>query len=171
MNGMKFDGGKPRMELLPPDAIRQLAWVLTYGAEKYEPQNWQKVPDGKTRYVGSLLRHVLSHMGGELLDPENGLPHLAEAGTCVLFLLHLLRDELPATYDFRDVAAKWAAERAKAKGDPLEKELAPLPTREPNRWITPCSSCGSTEVGVDRVIGDKKAPICVTCYFKTHVKS
>ena len=37
--GVKFDGDKPRMDLLDACAIEQLAQVLTFGASKYAAQN------------------------------------------------------------------------------------------------------------------------------------
>ena len=39
--GRKFDGGKMRWDLLPYDAVEKIVDILTYGAEKYDPNNWQ----------------------------------------------------------------------------------------------------------------------------------
>lgn len=33
--GLKYDSGKPRLDLVPPEAVMALGYVLTYGAEKY----------------------------------------------------------------------------------------------------------------------------------------
>ena len=41
MTGLKFDSEKPRMDLLPPKAIFEVAKVLGFGAEKYGPENWR----------------------------------------------------------------------------------------------------------------------------------
>ena len=41
MTGLKFDSEKPRMDLLPPKAISEVAKVLGFGAEKYGPENWR----------------------------------------------------------------------------------------------------------------------------------
>ena len=32
MNGLKYDDGKPRLDLVPPEAVMALGRVLTYGA-------------------------------------------------------------------------------------------------------------------------------------------
>jgi len=38
--GRKFDGGKLQYGLLPPLALKATVEILTFGAEKYEPDNW-----------------------------------------------------------------------------------------------------------------------------------
>jgi hypothetical protein len=84
--GRKFDGGKPRYGLLPPLAMKATAEVLTFGAEKYEPDNWKYVPESKTRYFDALERHVWAWKMGEQTDPESGMHHLAHALCCLMFL-------------------------------------------------------------------------------------
>lgn len=84
--GRKFDGGKPQYGLLPPLALRATVDVLTFGAEKYEPDNWQRVPDSKRRYFDALQRHLWQWKEGEQTDQESGLPHLAHAMCCLMFL-------------------------------------------------------------------------------------
>ena len=56
--GMKFDGGKLQYSLIPPETTRALAQVLTFGAQKYAPNNWQLVENGETRYLDALYRHL-----------------------------------------------------------------------------------------------------------------
>lgn len=85
--GRKFDSGKPRMSLIPPYAAESIAKVLTIGAEKYAPDNWKYVEGREWRYMDALYRHLNAHMKGEKNDPESGLPHLAHAGCCLVFLL------------------------------------------------------------------------------------
>ena len=84
--GRKFDGGKLEYGLLPPLALEETVKVLTFGAQKYERDNWQKVPDAKRRYFDALQRHVWSWKQGEQLDPESGIHHLAHAMCCLMFL-------------------------------------------------------------------------------------
>jgi len=43
MNGVKYDSGKPDYTLLPLDALEQVVEVLTFGAAKYDRDNWKKV--------------------------------------------------------------------------------------------------------------------------------
>ena len=85
--GRKFDQSKPRMELLPPLATLEVAKVLTFGAQKYEPNNWKYVPDAANRYTAGALRHIFATMAQEQLDPESGLDHLAHAICCLMFIL------------------------------------------------------------------------------------
>jgi hypothetical protein len=84
--GRKFDGGKLEYGLLPPLALKEVVKVLTFGAQKYERDNWQKVPDSKRRYFDALQRHVWSWKEGEQLDAESGIHHLAHAMCCLMFL-------------------------------------------------------------------------------------
>jgi hypothetical protein len=84
--GRKFDGGKLEYGLVPPLALKSLAEVLTFGAQKYERDNWQKVPDSKRRYFDALQRHVWAWKEGEKFDTESGLHHLAHAMCCLMFL-------------------------------------------------------------------------------------
>jgi hypothetical protein len=84
--GLKFDTGKIRVDLLPVRALLSVAEVMTFGAQKYGANNWQNVTP-RARYYGAALRHLWARALGERLDPESGLPHLAHAGCCVLFML------------------------------------------------------------------------------------
>lgn len=83
---MKFDTGKLRYSLIPPVATEALAKVLTYGAKKYKPNNWQKAEDF-SRYTDALYRHLEAWRGGQEFDEESGLSHLSHALTNVAFLL------------------------------------------------------------------------------------
>lgn len=87
--GRKFDGGKPQYGLLPLNALEENVKVLTVGAQKYEPDNWKRVPDGKRRYFDAALRHLFAFKRGEERDPETGLHHLAHALCCIQFILDL----------------------------------------------------------------------------------
>jgi hypothetical protein len=84
--GRKFDGGKLEYGLLPPHALKETVKVLTFGAQKYERDNWQKVPDSKRRYFDALQRHLWAWKEGEEVDPESGIHHLAHAMCCLMFL-------------------------------------------------------------------------------------
>lgn len=84
----KYDTGKPRYGLIPPLAEEELAKVLTFGAEKYEPDNWRKVDD-LSRYVDATLRHISAYRKGSSFDDESGLHHLAHAMCCLAFITEL----------------------------------------------------------------------------------
>ena len=84
--GRKFDGNKLEYGLLPPLALEETVKVLTFGAQKYERDNWQVVPDSKRRYFDALQRHVWAWKQGEQIDTESGIHHLAHAMCCLMFL-------------------------------------------------------------------------------------
>ena len=87
--GIKYDGEKPRMHLLPPKAIIEVAKVLTFGANKYDEENWKKLENLQSRYTSGALRHIFAHMDGEDLDSESNVSHLAHAICCLLFKLEI----------------------------------------------------------------------------------
>ena len=89
LQGMKFDQGKPRPELLPPLALMEISKVLAFGAQKYSAGNWRKVRGWRWRYTGAVLRHMFLYMSGNQVDSESGLSHLSHAGCDLLFLLEL----------------------------------------------------------------------------------
>lgn len=85
--GVKYDNGKPQWSLLPFRALTQVVEVLTYGAKKYAPDNWKKVPDARRRYIDAGFRHFTAYASGETRDPETGKHHLAHAICCLLYLI------------------------------------------------------------------------------------
>lgn len=93
--GRKFDGGKLQYGLVPPHALEEMVKVLTFGAQKYEPDNWKRVPDGKRRYFDAAMRHLWAYKRGEEFDPETGIHHLAHALCCINFILDLDLDPTP----------------------------------------------------------------------------
>ncbi|WP_277268288.1 dATP/dGTP diphosphohydrolase domain-containing protein [Pantoea septica] len=89
MTGKKFDGGKPRISLVPLKQFWLVIDVLEFGARKYAEDNWKRVAGARVRYFDAAMRHISSWWNGEKADPETGLPHLAHAICCLLFLMWL----------------------------------------------------------------------------------
>jgi len=85
MDGVKYDNDKPRWSLLPWDVVEQIVKVLTFGAKKYEDNNWKKVQQAEDRYESAMHRHLFAHKSGKWLDDESRLPHLAHAACCLIF--------------------------------------------------------------------------------------
>ena len=84
--GAKHDTSKTRYDLVPVEAIEEIARVLTFGSQKYGDRNWEKgIKYG--RVFAACMRHLWAWWGGEEKDKESGLHHLAHAGCCVFFLL------------------------------------------------------------------------------------
>lgn len=96
MTGVKYDGGKVRMDLLPPELIFAVAEILTFGAAKYADRNWEKgMKWGKV--FAALMRHMWAWWGGKTttktnflfgdLDLETARSHLWHAACCIAFLI------------------------------------------------------------------------------------
>lgn len=82
---------KPRLELVPWAAVTEIAEVLTFGAEKYDANNWCRGARWG-RYFAALCRHIFAWWSGEERDPETGKSHLAHAGCCLFFLMEYQRN-------------------------------------------------------------------------------
>lgn len=91
--GQKHDTKKPRWDLLPWEAQSQIVDVLTFGAEKYGPDNWRDLPFARRRYAAAAFRHIVAWLKGERQDPESGLHRLAHAACFILFLLEMDTNE------------------------------------------------------------------------------
>ena len=91
--GLKYDDGKARFDLIEPEFEEDIANILTMGANKYAPNSWQHVEDGKNRYYAALRRHLNAWRKGEKIDRESGMSHLAHAACNVMFLMHFEREE------------------------------------------------------------------------------
>ncbi len=87
MEGVKYDGGKDRWDLLPWEEVRSVVRVLTLGAEKYDDDNWKKVANSRNRYFAAAQRHITAWWDGERWDQESGIHHLAHAICCLLFAM------------------------------------------------------------------------------------
>lgn len=67
----KHDQGKTQYNLIPPQVLKLLADQLTFGAQKYRPDNWKK--GDKERYYDALMRHMQAMRMGERHDDEGRL--------------------------------------------------------------------------------------------------
>jgi hypothetical protein len=91
--GIRYDEGKVRLDLIPPEWVWGLGQVLTKGAEKYEVRNWEKGM-AWSRIVGSLLRHLYKFLAGNRYDKETGCHHMAMVAWNALALM---------SYDLRKI--------------------------------------------------------------------
>jgi hypothetical protein len=83
----KADSGKLPFHLLPWKPIEHIVAVLDFGAKKYSEGGWKQVPRKRDRYFSAAIRHLVKYWGGEVLDSESGLPHLAHAACNIIFLM------------------------------------------------------------------------------------
>lgn len=91
--GLRFDTGKNQLELIPPEWVWALGDVLTRGAAKYAPRNWERGM-AWSKMIGCSLRHIYKFAMGERYDPETGCHHLAMGAWNLLSLM---------TYDLRGI--------------------------------------------------------------------
>lgn len=92
----KDDGSNPKdllgvlklpLRYIPAPALAFLSKVMELGATKYGPFNWRKTKVKRTVYLEAAIRHILSALDGEDLDPESGQPHEAHAMACMAIVL------------------------------------------------------------------------------------
>jgi hypothetical protein len=99
--GLRFNKGKLRMDLTPPEWEWALADVTTQGSKKYAARNWEKGMDWSTM-VGCMKRHINKFLAGERYDGKDfnleegttGCHHLAMVAWNALALM---------SYDLREL--------------------------------------------------------------------
>ena len=84
--GLRHDTGKVRLDLLPPEWEWALGQVMTAGAAKYEPRNWEKGM-AWSKVLGPMRRHIVKWLAGETHDAETGCHHLAMVAWNALALM------------------------------------------------------------------------------------
>jgi len=87
---LKRAENKPQIQLLPVDALMEVARVISHGAGKHGANSWRDEPTPWTERFGSMLRHTYAALNGQDVDPDTGADgcyHLAEAIAQGLFLL------------------------------------------------------------------------------------
>lgn len=75
-----------RYDLIPVDALRQVAEHYGRGAEKYADNQWRKSYEWSKSYA-ALQRHATQFWGGEDFDEETGSNHMAAVAWHALALL------------------------------------------------------------------------------------
>lgn len=75
-----------RFDLLPVDALRQVAEHYGKGASKYADHNWRRGYEWSKSYA-ALQRHATQFWGGEDVDEETGSHHMAAVAFHALALL------------------------------------------------------------------------------------
>lgn len=100
--GLRFNEGKLRHDLVHPKALEGMVKVLTMGAEKYAPRNWEKGMEW-SKVLASMKRHISAIEQGEDFDPESGLRHIDHV-QCNAHFLSAYYDIAPH-YDDRPIRA------------------------------------------------------------------
>ncbi len=84
--GIKFDEDKIMMDLIPTELLEEVGKVLTHGAKKYEPRNWEKGMSWRRVYA-ALQRHLWVWLKGETMDKDSKISHLSHAACNIAFLI------------------------------------------------------------------------------------
>lgn len=91
--GLRFNEGKRRFDLIPPDGLAALADLFTRGAAKYAERNWEKGMK-YSNVLGSLERHLQDWKAGSDRDAETGALEMIHVAWNALVL---------ATYQLRGI--------------------------------------------------------------------
>lgn len=92
----KHDHGKLRYDLIPAEALEEIAKVFTHGAATYGDWNWAQGMD-TDRFYAALFRHLMDWRQGRRTDPDSRLRQLAQVATNAIFLLcYELKEETDA---------------------------------------------------------------------------
>jgi hypothetical protein len=99
--GGKKGQKRARFDLVPSEALWELAEHYGYGATKYDDHNWRKGYAWSLSFA-ALQRHAWKFWAGEDVDPESGSHHLAAVAFHALALLtfahtHPEKDDRPLT--------------------------------------------------------------------------
>lgn len=95
-SGTKHDSGKPRISLIPKEALFETANAFGFGAEKYGTHNF-KGGIKMSRLLDAALRHIVKYADGEDMDDENpNTTHLghAMAALSMAIYMHFNKPEL-----------------------------------------------------------------------------
>ena len=87
---VKHDQGKPRMSLVPPNALEQVAKAMSDGAVKYSDDNYLKGGFSHRRLIDAALRHINAHLQGFDMD-ISGNTHLSHAAASILMLMEAIK--------------------------------------------------------------------------------
>lgn len=99
-SGRKKDAEKLRMDLIPLEAVKGIARVLTKGAVKYGDWNWANGMSW-SRVIAALERHLMSFKERDDIDSEWGLHHLDHVLANVAFLRHYVTYQKYHQFDDR----------------------------------------------------------------------
>lgn len=93
LDAAKRDAGKPRLSLVPPQIIFDIAQVREYGNRKYgSADNWKEVE--LQRYIDALYRHMLAFVeDNRSRDAESGIEHYKHMACNMAFICQLMKQE------------------------------------------------------------------------------
>ena len=101
--GKKFDGAKPRMDLMPHEFNIGVSKAFTFGAEKYDAHNFKNGLE-MSRLLAAAKRHIELELAGVKIDKESGLEHwmLAGASLAMYSFMKTHRPEMDDRYKYTE---------------------------------------------------------------------
>ena len=88
--GTKYDGAKAPLDLIPYEALEEIARVLAAGETKYGTANWSNGIEMR-RLLSAAMRHMGQFNSGEDYDEETKTLHLANAACNLLFAIWMYK--------------------------------------------------------------------------------
>lgn len=88
--GLKYDQGKPDLSILPIEALEAMAAAFTYGAKKYQRNNFKKGIE-VNRTLAAALRHIYAKLNKQDFDIESGVDHLGHALAAIAMAIYTLK--------------------------------------------------------------------------------
>ncbi len=95
MEFIKNDENKPRWDLLPLNVIEEVVKVATFGATKYNDNNWKIGLDNPNtreetmkRYFAAAMRHITKAQSGKVFDKESKCRHYSAAIFSLMTLIY-----------------------------------------------------------------------------------
>ena len=126
--GLRYNSDKLRYDLQHPVAIEGLVRVLTKGAKKYAPHNWERGMKW-SNILQSLKRHLAAIESGEDYDNETGELHIDHLQCNAHFLSayykiypqgddrnHSYLEDVKIGLDIDEVLADWIGDWTSMKG-------------------------------------------------------
>ena len=90
--GLRCNKGKLKWSYVHFKSLEPMVRVLMFGAQKYEPFNWQKGLK-KEEILESAMRHLTKLIDGEENDPESGLSHIGHLMCNCMFYEYMNKNE------------------------------------------------------------------------------
>jgi len=91
---LRFNEGKLDWTLVNFDSLEPLVAAMTYGATKYERNNWMNECEDPNQHIQSAFRHLVAMASGETYDKESGVRHSG----------HLLANMMMYNYHTKNIA-------------------------------------------------------------------
>jgi len=97
--GLKDNNWKSRVELIKPNFLLEIGYVLKNWADKYGANTRGEVP--LWDHIAACLRHIYAFMDWEDLDKESWRHHLIHAATNLMFVY--CNQKIWISKDFRNL--------------------------------------------------------------------